>query len=128
MLKHILEAVQCLLPAPVAFYANFDAAKNHLFASTKVYAQLHDVSIFYLVRTRLDARLGQPDVVEKGAGRALDVLDPPPVVRVPELAVPPADHLGLETDGGRRGYVVGHIWLAISLGIPADADDGMLVR
>ena len=43
--KHPLEIVRPLLPGPVAFNPNFHTSEYHLLSSTKVNAQLHNVSV-----------------------------------------------------------------------------------
>ena len=51
-----LEGVQAFLPASVAFNANFHATKYHFLAASKVYSELHNVSIVYWIGFAFDAR------------------------------------------------------------------------
>jgi len=73
----ILEIVQTLLPATIAFYANFHTTKDHFLTTTKIDAQLNDISILDLERFRLNIRLAKPDMVQEGSRRALYILDIP---------------------------------------------------
>lgn len=98
--SRVLESVEPLLPTTVALDADFYTSEDHLLTTTEVDSQLDDVAILYPERLRLDVRLAQPDVVEEGARRALDVLDVPVAVLAPQLAVFPADDLALETNCG----------------------------
>lgn len=64
-------------------------------------------------------------MVEKGARRALDVLDEPFPILVPELAVPSTDDLALEAYWRRRSLVAGHAGqsMVITLRVSSNADD-----
>jgi hypothetical protein len=50
-----VEVVETLLPAAVAFYANFDTSENDLFATLEIYTKLDNISIVDGVWSALDA-------------------------------------------------------------------------
>lgn len=119
-----LEVVEFVLPSPVQLEPHLHTPEDHLLASLEVDAELNNIPIIHRVRLALLRRRTKPYVVEKRAGAALDVLDVPFSILVPELAVPSADHLALKPDGGCRGLVSGDVahGLAISLGVASDTD------
>ena len=102
---NVLELVQSLLPAAIALNSNLHTAKDHFLSTSKVYSELDNVSILYPERLGFDVGLAQPNVVEECPRRALDVLDVPAPVFAPELAMLPADDLGLEANGCGRGRI-----------------------
>lgn len=61
--KDSLEIVWSLLPGPVALNPNLDTSEYHLLSTTKVNAQLHDVSVLDGKELRLRIWLAQSDVV-----------------------------------------------------------------
>ena len=61
-------------------------------------------------------------MVEKRARRALDILDIPFPLLVPELAMTPADDFAFETHRGCRRSIHGDRRMVFSLGITADFD------
>jgi hypothetical protein len=65
--RYLLERVETLLPAAVAFDANFDASEDHLLTTAEVYSKLDDVAILYPERLGLYVGLAEADVVEEGA-------------------------------------------------------------
>lgn len=91
-----VEVVETLLPATIAFYADLDTSEDDLLTTFEVDAELHHVSIIDRVRAALHPGAGQAHMVEEGAGAGLDILDVPLSIGAPELAMSPADDLGLE--------------------------------
>jgi hypothetical protein len=51
-----VEVIETLLPAAVAFYANFDTSENDLFATFEIYTELHNIAVIDGVWAALDAR------------------------------------------------------------------------
>ena len=94
----ILELIGLLLPCPVAFYANFDASKDHLFSSSEIYSKLADVAIFDGKLPGFCVWLAQSDMVEKGSARTCNILEVPLTIDEAELAVLSTDYLTLEPD------------------------------
>lgn len=120
-----LKRVWLILPSAVELQPHLDAAENHLLSSFKVDAQLDNVTVVDGERLALLGGRAQADVVEERARRALDVLDVPFAVFVPELAVPAADHLALKAHWRCRGLIAGHAGqgMAVTLRVSADAND-----
>lgn len=123
----LLELVQRLLPATIALDTDLDTAEDHLLSTAEVDAELNDIAILNAKWFRLDVRLAEPDVVEERARRALYVLDVPVAVLAPQLAVLPADDLGLESHRRRRGHARCILRGGVALRVASHADDGRLV-
>ena len=99
LMRARVEVVQTLLPASIALDPDLHAAENDFLATFEVNAELYDIAVVYRVRARLDARTRQPDVIEKGARRGLDVFYVPLARSTPELAMPSRDDFALEAHG-----------------------------
>lgn len=124
---NLLECVQALLPASVALDTNLYTPEDHLLAAAEINTELDDVTIFYAKGLGLDVGLAETDVVEKGARGALDILDIPAAVLAPQLAVLPADDLGLEANGRGRGGVCGDFGCIVAFRVAANTQHGRLV-
>lgn len=122
-----IEGIKALLPPAIALDPDLDTSEDHLLAAAEVDAQLDDVAVFYSERLGLDVGLAQPDVVEEGAGGALDVLDVPAAVFAPQLAVLATDDLALEANGGGGGHVCGYLRDIVALRVASHPDYGSLV-
>jgi hypothetical protein len=120
---NLLECVEFVLPATIELQPHFDATEDHLLATLKVNAELNNVAIVHREWLGLGPWRTETDVVKEGARAALDVLDVPPAVLEPELAVPSADDLALEAHRGRRWCIWWDILLVIPLGVTANTDD-----
>lgn len=95
-----LELVLSLLPAAVTLDAYPDASKDHLLSTAEIDAQLDDVTVPDGIKPGFHVGLAQAHPVQEGPRRAPDIFDVPLAVGVGELAMFPADHLRLESDGG----------------------------
>lgn len=120
---NLLECVGFGLPSPVQLDAHLDASEDHLLSPSEVDPELHNIAIVDGERLGLGAWRAQPDVIEKGPGRALHVLDVPFALLVPELAVASTDDLALEAYGRGRGGVCRYRRVVLPLGVAADFDD-----
>jgi hypothetical protein len=96
----LLKSIKLILPATVQLEAHLDASKDHFLSTLKVNSELHDIAIVDWERFAFLRRWAQANMIQKCAGRTLDVLDVPFSILVPELAVSATDDLTLETDGG----------------------------
>lgn len=118
-----LELVEAFLPGSVAFYAHLDAAEDDFLAAFEVDAELDNVAVIHGVGSAFCPGCAETDVIEEGAGTALNVPDVPLVVAAPELAMPARDDFALEADWlhiirvllSRRSLVV-------SLGVSANSN------
>jgi hypothetical protein len=99
MRSHV-ESVKLVLPATVQLEAHLDTSEDHFLPSFEVNPELHDIAIVNRKSFAFLRRWAQTNVVQKRAGRTLNVLDVPFSVLVPELTVSATDDLTLETDGG----------------------------
>lgn len=118
-----LKSVELVLPTTVQLQPHLDATEDHLLSSFKVYSELHDISIVDRERLALRAGRAQPYVVQESPTRALDILNVPLALLVPELAMSPTHNLGLEADRSGGRDVGGHILLCIPLRIPSHSYD-----
>lgn len=65
---NLLEVVKRFLPIAIALDPNFDAAKDHLFAPSKINAKLDNIAVPHFVRLTLNSRLRQSYVVQESTG------------------------------------------------------------
>lgn len=103
-----LEGVELVLPPPIQLHPHLDTSENHLLATLEVDSKLHNIAIVDWERFAFLRWRTQSNVIEKRARRALDILDEPLAILVPEFAVPSTHHLTLEADRGGRGLVSRH--------------------
>lgn len=115
-----------MLPAAVALDADLDTAENHLFATSEINAQLNDITILYSERLGFNIGLTETDVVQKSTRRAFYILDVPASVLAPQLAMLPANHFGLEADGGVGRGVGGDFGDVVTLRVSSYTEDGSL--
>lgn len=64
---NLLERVGLFLPGSVTFDSDLYTSEDHLFATSEINAELHDITIFKGVQTRLLIWLTEPDVVQERA-------------------------------------------------------------
>lgn len=123
--RDLLETVGLVLPSAVQLKPHLDATENHFLAALEVNTQLHDIAIIDGKGLALLRRRAEADVVEKGAGGALDVLDVPLAVFVPKFAMATAHDLALKADIGSRGLVAGDAGerRRVALRVATDAND-----
>lgn len=95
-----LELVWSLLPATVTLDPYPDASKDHLLSAAEIDTQLDDIAVSNRIQPGLHVGLTQAHSVQEGPRRAPYIFDIPLSVGVGKLAVFPADHLRLESDGG----------------------------
>lgn len=96
---NLLKSVKFVLPTTVKLEAHLNASEDHLLTSLEVNSKLHDIAIVDWKSFAFLRRRAQTNMIQKCAGRALDVLDVPFPILIPELAVSATDNLTLETDG-----------------------------
>jgi hypothetical protein len=117
-----------LLPTPITFDPYLHTPKDHLFPATKVDTELHHIPVIDSKCTRLLAWRTQAHMIQEGTWWALHILDVPLSILAPELTVPPAHNLALESYWCRRWRIRGDIWRIFTLWVPSNFDDGIFVR
>lgn len=127
LVRGLVEVIETLLPASVALDPDLDAPEDHLLATTEVNAQLDNISIANNIWLALDAGLTETDMIQESAGAAANVLDMPLAITTPELTMPPADDLALESHRSPRGRA-GRRFVRIASGrvplrVPAHTND-----
>jgi hypothetical protein len=123
--KHSLERIRALLPTSITLDPYFDASKDHLLASSKVYSELDNVAVVDGPRLALHSRRAQPQVVEKGSRAGLDVANVPLRIFAPKLAVLSRHDLGFESNRRGRREVLGQFGSSVTLRIPAHSNYGI---
>lgn len=123
----ILEIVERFLPPSITLYSYLDTSEYHLFPSSEINPQLHNITIIDRPWPRFDTGLAESDVVEKGARRALHVLDVPLPIGAPEFAVPSTNHFGLEPHRRGRWCAEWRVRVAVTLRVPTNTNDTILV-
>lgn len=124
LVRSHIKSIKLILPSTVKLEAHLDASKDHFLSSLKVNSKLHDIAIVDWKRFTLLRRWAQTNMIQKCAGRALDILDIPFSILIPKFAVSATDNLALKPDRRGRRLVSRHVrhGMAVALRVATNAN------